>query len=45
MISSGFLQGALGGYCQEQIIGNTAAAKLLKREYRAPWKHPYKNAT
>jgi predicted dehydrogenase len=26
---------------QEQIINNEAAAKLLKREYRAPWKHPY----
>lgn len=25
----------------EQILGNTPAAKLLKREYRAPWKHPY----
>lgn len=25
----------------EQILGNPAAAKLLKREYRAPWKHPY----
>jgi predicted dehydrogenase len=25
----------------EQILGNDAATKLLKREYRAPWKHPY----
>ena len=25
----------------EQIVGNAAAAKLLKREYRSPWKHPY----
>lgn len=25
----------------EQIAGNTEAARLLKREYRAPWKHPY----
>lgn len=25
----------------EQILNNEAAAKLLKREYRAPWKHPY----
>ena len=25
----------------EQILDNPAAAKLLKREYRAPWKHPY----
>jgi predicted dehydrogenase len=25
---------------QEQIPGNPAAAKLLQREYRAPWKHP-----
>ncbi len=24
-----------------QIEGNDAAARLLKREYRAPWKHPY----
>lgn len=24
----------------EQIVGNPEAAKLLKREYRAPWKHP-----
>ena len=26
----------------EQIVGNTDAAKLLKREYRAPWKHPWR---
>jgi hypothetical protein len=26
---------------QEQIVGNDAAAKLLKREYRQPWKHPH----
>jgi len=26
---------------KEQIPGNPAAAALLKREYRAPWKHPY----
>ena len=26
---------------QEQIINNETAAKLLRREYRAPWKHPY----
>jgi predicted dehydrogenase len=25
----------------EQILDNPAAAKLLKREYRKPWKHPY----
>jgi predicted dehydrogenase len=25
----------------EQIPDNPAAAALLKREYRAPWKHPY----
>jgi predicted dehydrogenase len=24
-----------------QILDNPAAAKLLKREYRQPWKHPY----
>lgn len=27
----------------EQIPGNPAAARLLKREYRAPWKHPYQS--
>lgn len=26
---------------EEQIVGNPGAAKLLKREYRAPYKHPY----
>jgi len=26
---------------QEQIINNETAAKLLRREYRTPWKHPY----
>ena len=26
----------------EQIVGNPEAAKLLKREYRAPWVHPYR---
>lgn len=26
---------------KEEIPGNEAAAKLLKREYREPWKHPY----
>ena len=25
---------------KEDIIGNPAAAKLLKREYRQPWQHP-----
>jgi predicted dehydrogenase len=25
----------------QQIEGNPAAARLLKRDYRAPWKHPY----
>jgi predicted dehydrogenase len=25
---------------REQILGNPAAARLLKRAYRAPWKHP-----
>lgn len=25
----------------QNIEGNPAAARLLKREYRAPWKHPY----
>lgn len=24
----------------EQIVGNPAAAKLLRRDYRAPWRHP-----
>lgn len=27
-----------------QIVGNPLAAKLLKRPYRAPWQHPYKEA-
>jgi predicted dehydrogenase len=26
----------------EKIAGHADAAKLLKREYRSPWKHPYK---
>ena len=26
----------------EQIVGNEEAARLLKREYRAPYKHPSK---
>jgi hypothetical protein len=26
---------------KEQILNNPAAAKLLKREYRAPYKHPH----
>jgi predicted dehydrogenase len=26
----------------EQISDNAAAAKLLKRDYRAPWQHPYR---
>ncbi|MGE5610389.1 MAG: Gfo/Idh/MocA family protein [Bacillota bacterium] len=26
----------------EQIVGNPEAAKLLKREYRSPWQHPYR---
>jgi hypothetical protein len=25
----------------QTIIGNPRAAKLLQREYRKPWKHPY----
>ncbi|MGD0089396.1 MAG: Gfo/Idh/MocA family oxidoreductase [Planctomycetota bacterium] len=25
----------------EQIVNNDAQAKLLKRDYREPWKHPY----
>ncbi len=24
-----------------QVVGNPAAAKLMRREYRAPWKHPF----
>jgi predicted dehydrogenase len=27
---------------QEQIVGDAEAAKRLKREYRAPWVHPYR---
>jgi len=26
----------------QNIVGNPQAAKLLKREYRSPWKHPYR---
>ncbi|HSB62016.1 MAG TPA: gfo/Idh/MocA family oxidoreductase, partial [Vicinamibacteria bacterium] len=26
---------------KEEIAGNAAASALLKREYRAPWKHPW----
>ena len=26
---------------REQIVGNPEASKALKREYRAPWKHPH----
>jgi hypothetical protein len=26
----------------EQIRDNRAAARLLKREYRKPWVHPYR---
>jgi len=26
---------------REQIVGNPEAAKLLKRDYRAPWTHPF----
>ncbi len=26
----------------EQIAGNAGAAKPLKRDYRAPWQHPYR---
>lgn len=25
----------------EEIVGNPEAAKLLKRDYRGPWKHPF----
>jgi predicted dehydrogenase len=28
-------------YTEKKIIGNEIAARLLKRAYRAPWKHPY----
>ena len=34
-------QPSTGTLRSEQIVGNAAAAKLLKREYRAPYKHPY----
>jgi predicted dehydrogenase len=27
---------------KEQIVGNPADAKLLRREYRKPWVHPYR---
>jgi hypothetical protein len=26
---------------KEQIVHNSEAEKLLKRDYRKPWKHPY----
>lgn len=25
-----------------RVVDNKAAARLLKREYRSPWKHPFK---
>jgi hypothetical protein len=25
-----------------EIVGNPKANKMLKREYRAPWRHPYR---
>ena len=28
----------------ETIADNPAASQLLKREYRAPWKHPYEES-
>ena len=28
----------------EQIVSNPEASKLLKRDYRAPWQHPYQGA-
>ena len=28
---------------REQIAHNPAAAQLLKREYRPPWKHPFQS--
>ena len=27
---------------REQIVGDPDAARHLKRDYRAPWKHPYR---
>ena len=27
---------------REQIVGNPEAARLLRRDYRAPWTHPFK---
>ena len=33
--------GTLGGGPSEQIVDNPNAAKLLKREYRSPYEHPY----
>jgi predicted dehydrogenase len=29
---------------RERVLDNPAAAKLLKREYRKPWKHPYRGS-
>jgi predicted dehydrogenase len=29
----------------EQIVGHAAASAQLRREYRAPWKHPYSKST
>jgi predicted dehydrogenase len=29
---------------EKRILNNPAAARLLKRAYRAPWKHPYEGA-
>lgn len=41
-----YYSGAKAGWDSktEQVIGNADAARLIRREYRGPYKHPYSAA-